>query len=130
MSRLKDALMALLGKCTPNGAEPHGNNVDEILECMATHYNGDLFVVNLTWGNDLSITSDKNNTDVYEAFKSGKRIIGLTADGMNWQLVQATASAVILYSITAYTATSLQYTVIQLPATAGGKCTKQTISLS
>jgi hypothetical protein len=40
MSRLKDALLALLGKCTPEGTQPTGNNVDEIIECMATHYNG------------------------------------------------------------------------------------------
>lgn len=38
MSRLKDALMSLLGKCTPAGTEPDGNNVDEILECMAAHF--------------------------------------------------------------------------------------------
>ena len=40
MSRLKDALMSLLGQCTPAGTEPDGNNVDEILECMAAHFNG------------------------------------------------------------------------------------------
>ena len=38
MSRLKDALMALLGKCTPEGTQPEGNNVDEIIECLATHF--------------------------------------------------------------------------------------------
>lgn len=38
MSRLKDALMSLLGKCTPAGTQPAGNNTDEIIECIAAHF--------------------------------------------------------------------------------------------
>lgn len=38
MSRLKDALMSLLGKCTPAGTHPVGNNTDEIIECLAEHF--------------------------------------------------------------------------------------------
>lgn len=45
MSRLKDALMALLGKCTPEGTEPKGNNVDEIIECIAAHFSLSDFVL-------------------------------------------------------------------------------------
>lgn len=130
MSRLKDALMSLLGKCTPTGTEPVGNNVDEILECISKHYNGGQYVINFTWGADYSITSDTSVSDAFNAFKEGKRIVGRTVDGMLWQLVQATEAEVILYSITGYTANSLQYTVVSLPSKAGDKCGKQTISLS
>lgn len=40
MSRLKDALLQLVNKCTPEGTKPHGDNVDEILECLAAHFGG------------------------------------------------------------------------------------------
>ena len=45
MSRLKDALMELLGKCTPEGTTPVGNNVDEIIECIAAHFSLSDFVL-------------------------------------------------------------------------------------
>lgn len=40
MSRLTEALKTLLGKCTPEGTHPAGNNADEIVECLAGHFSG------------------------------------------------------------------------------------------
>lgn len=56
MSRLKDALMTLLGKCTPEGTKPVGNNTDEILECMSDHFVGVKFadVKQTSGGHSLS----------------------------------------------------------------------------
>ena len=130
MSRLKDALLSLLGKCTPTGTHPAGDNVDEILECIARHYIGEPYIVNFTWGSDLSLTSDKNSAEVYKAFIEGKRVIGFTANGMIWELVSVKPDEVMFYSITDYTANSLQYMVVTLPTAAGGKCTQQPITLS
>lgn len=127
MSRLTDALLALLGKCTPEGAEPHGNNADEIIECLAAHYNGQRFVVNLSWDANANLISDKGFAEVYEAFEAGRPVFGKASDGMIWQLVSATSTAVHLFSTTKFTATSVTYTIAILPSKAGEKCTLQNI---
>lgn len=79
MSRLKDALMTLLGKCTPEGTHPVGNNTDEILECMAAHYRPTVcFYGNV---NDNYLYTDKDMTvkatraDVVNAVKRGVYVI-------------------------------------------------------
>ena len=130
MSRLKDALLALLGKCTPEGAEPHGNNVDEILECIAAHYNGQRFVINLSWDASANLISDKGFLEVYEAFAAGQPVFGKASDGMIWQVVSITSTAVHLFSTTKFTANSLTYTIAILPSKAGEKCTLQNITVS
>lgn len=129
MSRLKDALMSLLGKCTPAGAHPVGNNVDEILECIAAHYNGQRYIVNLSWDASANLISDKGFSEVYEAFDAGRPVFGKASDGMIWQVVSATNTAVHLFSATKFTATSITYTLAILPSKAGGKCTLQNIAV-
>ena len=39
MSKITDALNKLRTKCTEEGTAPHGNSIDEILDCIATHWN-------------------------------------------------------------------------------------------
>lgn len=78
MSRLKDALLALLGKCTPEGTEPKGNNVDEILECMAEHFDaviGRVFVVNHTKNANGSVTINATNEEIWKAHTDGRLIM-------------------------------------------------------
>lgn len=38
MSRLTDALLVLLGKCTPEGTKPEGDKVCDIVECLAGNF--------------------------------------------------------------------------------------------
>ena len=80
MSRLKDALMALLGKCTPAGTHPAGNNVDEILECMAGHFVGVKFaeVKQTSDGYSLSGISFE---DIKKSIADGMDIILRTGEG-------------------------------------------------
>lgn len=129
MSRLKDALMALLGKCTPEGAHPSGNNVDEIIECIARHYNGQRFVINLSWDASANLISDKGFSEVYEAFSAGHSVFGKASDGMIWQVVSVTNAGVHLFSTTKFTANSITYTIAILPSKAGEKCTLQNITV-
>lgn len=85
MSRLKDALLALLGKCTPEGTQPVGNNTDEILECMARHYIGKPYIVHLTWNDDASeIMSDRGYAGAYEAFIAGRNVYAVDNLGFVW----------------------------------------------
>ena len=41
MSRISKALKKLQAKCTEEGAQPHGNSVGDILECIGEHFNVD-----------------------------------------------------------------------------------------
>lgn len=85
MSRLKDALMSLLGKCTPAGTQPAGNNVDEIIECIARHYNGKQYVVYLTWNeNQTALTADRGYKETYEAFIAGRAVFAVDNLGCVW----------------------------------------------
>lgn len=73
MSRLKDALMSLLGKCTPEGTQPVGNNTDEILECMAMHFDvvkASRLLVNVTEANGV-YTADKSYDEIKKAIENG-----------------------------------------------------------
>ncbi len=85
MSRLKDALMSLLGKCTPAGTKPDGNNVDEILECMAAHYNGGKTVF---YGASNYLYVDKEMTEkatkqvVSDAFARGFVYLEIDGEGV------------------------------------------------
>lgn len=85
MSRLKDALMDLLGKCTPEGTHPVGNNTDEIVECMARHYIGKPYIVCLTWNsNQTVLTSDRGYKETYEAFVAGRPVYAVDNLGCVW----------------------------------------------
>lgn len=85
MSRLTDALMVLLGKCTPEGAHPDGNNVDEIVECIARHYTGKPYVVYLTWNADQTVlTADRGYKETYEAVVAGRNVYAVDNLGCVW----------------------------------------------
>ena len=85
MSRLKDALMSLLGKCTPAGTPPVGNNVDEIVECIARHYIGKPYIVYLTWNEYRSrISSDRGYKETSEAFAAGRPVYAVDNFGCVW----------------------------------------------
>ena len=93
MSRLTDALMVLLEKCTPSGVTPDGERVCDILECLGKYYafNSDglvdvaPYVVKLTWNDSQTVmTADKGYTEVYEAFKAGKNIYAVDNLGCVW----------------------------------------------
>ena len=77
MSRLTDALEMLRAKCTPNGVSPEGNNVDEIVECMAHHFTGGSADWNANEGEDGYI---KNRTH-YEKVEVNNEPLNITWDG-------------------------------------------------
>lgn len=80
MSRLKDALMTLLGKCTPEGTHPVGNNTDEIIECLSAHFVGVKFaeVKQTSGGYSLSGISFEG---IKEAIADGMDIVLKTGEG-------------------------------------------------
>lgn len=85
MSRLTDALLTLLGKCTPTGATPDGDRVCDIVECMARHYIGKPYIVCLTWNADQTVlTADRGYTETYEAFVAGRDVYAVDNLGCVW----------------------------------------------
>lgn len=95
MSRLTDALMVLLGKCTPEGAHPDGNNVDEIVECLAAHLdlNGQTqFLVTVT-KTDGKYTADKTFAQI-KAAADERKIVRCLCDGSYYDIVSATSNVV------------------------------------
>lgn len=95
MSRLKDALLALLGKCTPEGTEPNGNNTDEIVECLAKHFDvrgATQFLVTVT-KTDGTYKADKTFAEI-KAAADAKKIVRCLCDGSYYDIVSATSNVI------------------------------------
>lgn len=95
MSRLTDALKVLLGKCTPEGTKPDGDNVCDLVACLAAHIDAlgmTHFLVTVT-KTDGVYTADKPFAEILAAAKAGK-VVRCLCDGSYYDVVSATSNVI------------------------------------
>lgn len=102
MSRLTDALLVLLGKCTPEGTTPDENNVDKIVECLSAHFT----FANYVFENEVSTEKFIQAVESFEnggvtIVWNGKKITSAFRNGDYASIRYAEAPAIAyLYNLT------------------------------
>lgn len=90
MSRLTEALLVLLGKCTPEGTKPEGDNVDDIVRCLSGHFDGGRLLITIE-DTGSGYKSDKTYAEILAAYKAGRNLV-VNFHGSIFQLISVADS--------------------------------------